>query len=69
MEWIKCSERLPEHLDKVLVVYEHSDNILMANYQDGIYHDKGFFVYYADGRKMTHSPITHWMPLPNPPKQ
>lgn len=68
MEWISVRDRLPEHLEKVLVVYEHSDNILMANYQNGIM-GKGFVVYYADGRKPTHSPVTHWAKLPEPPKQ
>jgi aminoglycoside phosphotransferase family enzyme len=67
-EWISVKDRLPEHMDKVLVVYEDSDNILMASYTDGIL-GKGFSVYYADGRKPTHTPITHWMPLPEPPKQ
>lgn len=67
MEWIKVTDRLPEHMEKVLIVYAHSNNILMANYQDGLL-GKGFAVYYADGRRPTHSPVTHWQPLPEPPK-
>jgi hypothetical protein len=67
MEWISVKDRLPEHLEKILIVYEGSDNVLMANYKNGLV-GMGFYVYYADGRMLIHTPVTHWMPLPEPPK-
>lgn len=66
-EWISVKTKLPEHLEKVLVVYDGSDNILMANYKNGLA-GEDFYVYYADGRKRTHTPVTHWQPLPEPPQ-
>lgn len=65
--WISVDDKLPEDLEKVLIVYEDSDNILMASYKNGLT-GKDFYVYYADGRKPTHTPVTHWMPLPKPPR-
>jgi hypothetical protein len=64
--WISVKDRLPEHLDKVLVTFEDSDNILMASFSAQF---DEFAVYWADGRKVpSHTVITHWMPLPEPPK-
>lgn len=77
MEWIKCSERLPENDDYVLVY----------NFKDGI--STGFFKssdidYYieSDGSKFytdtgwqtgyewaPYMSPTHWMPLPKPPNK
>lgn len=69
MEWIKVEDGLPDHLDKVLVAFEFSSNILMASYQIKLGGRSGeFFPYFADGRKSTERVITHWMPLPEPPK-
>jgi hypothetical protein len=66
--WISVKERLPEHLDKVLVIFDGSDNILMASFQIRIGIGPEFLPYFADGRGPTDRIITHWMSLPEPPK-
>ena len=68
-EWIKTTDRLPEHMDKVLVVFEGSDNILMASFQKRLDTEAQFYPFFADGRKATEREVTHWQPLPSPPKQ
>ena len=62
-EWISVDDRLPEEKANCIVYYQHSycDN-------DG-YWAIGMCFY--DGEKFQHNPaykLTHWMPLPQPPK-
>lgn len=63
MEWIKCSERMPEETGDIIVF---SDGIVMS----GISYSrrKGFYIdalAYDDDEPIDD--VTHWMPLPNPP--
>ena len=62
-EWISVDDRLPEEKADCIVYYQHAycDN-------DG-YWAIGMCFY--DGVKFQLNPaykVTHWMPLPNPPK-
>ena len=62
-EWISVEDRLPEEKVDCIVHYRHAycDN-------DG-YWAIGFCCY--DGEKFLFNPaykVTHWMPLPQPPK-
>ena len=62
-EWISVDDRLPEEKANCIVYYQHSycDN-------DG-YWAIGMCFY--DGEKFQLNPaykVTHWMPLPEPPK-
>ena len=62
-KWISVNERLPEEKVDCIVHYKHAycDN-------DG-YWAIGMCFY--DGEKFQFNPaykVTHWMPLPNPPK-
>lgn len=65
MEWVKCSERMPEETGDIIVV---SDGIAMS----GISYSrkKGFYLqalkYDADEPV---DDVTHWMPLPEPPSE
>lgn len=65
MEWIKCSERMPEETGDIIVV---SDGIVMS----GISYSrkKGFYLqaleYDADEPV---DDVTHWMTLPEPPRE
>ncbi len=54
MEWISVEEKTPEQFDHVLV----SDGkvVTTSYFQDGDFIGKEIDI-----------PITHWMPLPNPP--
>ena len=59
MKWISVSERLPENDDKVLCVTQNkkgSYNIVIGYYMDGMW------------RVGMNSNVTHWQPLPEPPK-
>ena len=64
MKWISVKDRLPEEKVNCIVHYQNSycDN-------DG-YWAIGFCCY--DGEKFQFDPaykVTHWMPLPEPPKE
>lgn len=60
--WIKVSERLPEKMQKVLVWAKEGHGTI-ASYWTAIYLGKDFF------SSSTHNDnITHWQPLPSPPK-
>lgn len=64
MEWISVKDRLPEEKrnkfsDKVLTINEHqSIAVRIYDYE---------YVGFNNPEHTGH--ITHWMPLPNPPKK
>lgn len=64
-EWISVDERLPEFGSRVQVFDGRSVDI--GNYadKDEIY-PSGFW---NDGFGSIYEDITHWMPLPEPPKE
>ena len=63
MEWISVKDRLPENEGKYLcwdVPYSSSTSYpTFGHFQDG-----KFYMHIADD----WSNVTHWMPLPEPPK-
>nr|UVX85278.1 MAG: Protein of unknown function (DUF551) [Bacteriophage sp.] len=71
-QWIKCSERMPEETDDIIVV---SDDIIVVS--DGIVisgisysRRDGFYMAaleYDDDEPIDG--VTHWMPLPEPPQE
>jgi hypothetical protein len=62
-EWIKCSERLPES----------GITVLVSNNSGAIYTCRRSVIerknLEPDGADFTRERFTHWMPLPDPPKQ
>jgi hypothetical protein len=62
-EWIKCSERLPES----------GITVLVSNNSGAIYTCRRSVIerknLEPDGADFTREWFTHWMPLPDPPKQ
>lgn len=67
MEWIKCSERMPEAGQKILTFTKCENG---SYYMVGEYNDPGcVFIYIGDGVFSGHSQFTHWMPLPQPPEE
>lgn len=63
MEWISVHDRLPE-LEKEVLVYDSFGNMYIGLITDGW---KG--LYWVDEECINISDIvTHWMPLPEPPK-
>ena len=62
-KWIPVSERLPENGSDVLAYSydEDESRIFPANYDNGWWHDCLFNIRIIA--------VTHWMPLPEPPKE
>ena len=61
-EWISVDDRLPESVaNRVLVVCERSNGVFYAHYE------KPFWINLETDKPFI-STVTHWMPLPEPPK-
>lgn len=60
--WIKCSDRMPEEHEPVLV-HQEGGVIFCAEYEE----DYGFCPDEFPNVPKQGCEITHWMPLPNPP--
>lgn len=62
-EWVSVEEKLPE---------EHADILMWRKRwkiaEAGTFHIGRFWVYDEIGDSYTADDITHWMPLPEPPK-
>lgn len=77
-EWISVKDRLPEVVDTYLVVvklkydwekeYEIATDVATYNPYEKAYIDDCWNTYndWDEGQQYIH--ITHWMPLPQPPK-
>lgn len=62
-KWIPTDERLPEHGDVVLCHHKHFDCQVICQW------DKRSNVWLDDKWTYGTGCITHWMPLPEPPKE
>lgn len=64
-KWISVVERLPEDERSVLTVNGHGEIRIM-----GLWSKRGDeWTWLHNGRMMHYNDITHWMPLPEPPKE
>jgi len=64
--WISVNERLPEDGEPTLVSFRLSHwTDEMPSIVDVMWYESGCFVEHAEKRK---SIVTHWMPLPEPPR-
>tara|TARA_R110000803_G_scaffold210685_3_gene283197 strand:- start:1800 stop:2033 length:234 start_codon:yes stop_codon:yes gene_type:complete len=67
MEWISVEDRLPEKDDFYLILKDEDDIKVwyFIRRSDGIYwnsrHTEKHWL-------LSNDPVTHWMPLPEPPK-
>ena len=59
--WIPVTERLPENDTYILVT---TDGVVVPAY----WHNDRFYAFTANG-VATVGGVTHWMPLPKPPKE
>ncbi|MBE4989772.1 DUF551 domain-containing protein [Enterobacter cloacae complex sp. P18RS] len=57
--WVACSDRMPEQFKAILAFNEYGE------VWSGAY-DR-YWNFYCDNLLVEH--VTHWMPLPNPPKE
>lgn len=62
-EWVACSERMPEDRKAVLVWCFASDSLGYAHYST-----EGQEWFMPEPQPAGYSHISHWMPLPGPPK-
>jgi hypothetical protein len=69
-KWIPVTERLPGLHDDVLMYFEDDGN-MAAGYLDDVDEDRSMWSAYSDGGYFTDCDYepTHWMPLPEPPKE
>lgn len=73
-KWIKCSERMPENLKKVLIFVDYE--IYVATYYEHPYlNGRGNFIVIELGcgwentsLEFEEYEVSYWMPLPNPPE-
>jgi len=66
MEWISVEDSLPENDYWILLWVENLNNSLWKEYRIGSHESKRFYA--TTGIDYTTERITHWMPLPEPPK-
>ena len=66
--WISVEDRMPETRHAVLVYTPHHKNIWAAS----MHEDGNWYIWSPGGKVLLdpdwHGPITHWMPLPEPPE-
>jgi len=66
MEWIKCSERMPENGQPVIVVCAVGNTVQNNVYDwDG----KTWSDFRNDYGEYEQHVFTHWMPMPKPPSE
>lgn len=65
MDWIKCSERMPEYAISVIVYDKEYDVVDLASY----YNSGWSWDDIDDGLSDDPCNVTHWQPLPKPPKE
>lgn len=66
MNWIKCSDRLPEVLNAIpidIIFYSPSNGVTCGTYQKN---NDGESLFYENDMKINN--VTHWMPLPSAPE-
>jgi len=64
-EWISVKDGLPEDQRSVLTVNGHGEIRIM-----GLWRKRGDeWTWVHNGHMMHYNDITHWMPLPEPPKE
>ncbi len=75
MEWISVKDRLPKEYEPVLVTYKSSSSVGRKWCSDGLATiDKCKIWHWWDSGDIgdevdEENKITHWMPLPEPPKE
>jgi len=66
MEWISVKDRLPKEYTYCLIYcpqsFPKNIRVLSASFYED---DKTF---HCDANEEIHEDVTHWMPLPEPPK-
>nr|DAU58030.1 MAG TPA: Protein of unknown function (DUF551) [Caudoviricetes sp.] len=72
MEWIKCSERMPDADCWVLICNVSLGGVDMGIYRNDEHLDEDEHWQNESGEfieAFSGWPVTHWMPLPEPPSE
>lgn len=64
-QWISVKDRLPEPAENVLIFTDYHGGCVDI----GRYVLQGNLPFWARGGTMIKDNVTHWMPLPEPPKE
>jgi hypothetical protein len=71
MEWISVKDKLPEIDESVLVT--DGTEVTTGGYGHAVYRRQNKKCWYMDNKDWDGMPakrdITHWMPIPEPPKK
>lgn len=68
-DWISVKNKLPEKEQKVLFYVKERDEIFAGCFSLRFENNQFEFVENLDGWNFFEETITHWMPLPEPPKE
>ncbi len=71
-EWIKCSERIPNLGEAVMISWNGENFDSDAFYDHSLSKWQTILEIIYDGEEIIGDPerkITHWMPLPKPPEE
>ncbi len=60
-KWISVKDQLPENTKNVLVWQPQNLNTRMTRFSHGLWQ-------FEKGTQARYESVTHWMPLPKPPK-
>lgn len=66
-KWISVKERLPVKQFRVIVRTGH--NLVTTGWRSYNVDARGGELWEVDGAHNYHNDVTHWMPLPEPPKE
>ena len=76
MEWISVKDRLPEQkkehnyfISNPVLVFCDDGTIEKALYQKGDGFKNWAIIFGEDYLQLEYNEVTHWMPLPKPPKE
>lgn len=68
MNWISVKDRLPDN-EKTVLIYDVRCRIIEIAYRVSTGNKElGIVWFYPENKGCTEDEVTHWMPLPEPPK-
>ena len=70
MNWISVKDRLPEEDSTKFIIFTEGVDVYCGRYysRNSFNRESFFIVESQNGHIFNDSNVTHWMPLPDPPK-
>lgn len=65
-KWISCKDKMPEEY-KTVLVYEKDYGVMIGELEKKFF-DTQYFIARKSGLILRTTEVTHWQPLPEPPK-